>query len=180
MGNRLEQLIKDKKSAILESWMDAAVNSYAPDAAVFIKGQKDPFSNPVGGATLKGLQGLLEQLTQGMDPKTITSHLDPIIRIRAVQDFTPSQATAFILTLKSVLIHTFKKELQDSQVCHEFLAFESKIDQLSLLAFDIFMQCKEKIYQIKANETRSRTFRAFERAGLIAKDAIQTSPDTKP
>ena len=180
MGKAFEKLIEDKKSVILKSWMDAAINSYAPDTAAFLKGQKDPFSNPVGGTTLKGLQVLLDQLINGMDPKTVTSHLDPIIRIRAVQDFTPSQATAFILTLKTVLKNTFKKELQDSQFCHDFLAFESKIDQLSLLAFDIFMQCKEKIYQIKANETRNRTFRAFERAGLITEDAEQTPLDVKP
>ena len=180
MGKVLEKLIENKKSAILKSWMDATINSYAPDTAAFIKGQKDPFSNPVGGTTLKGLQVLLDQLINGMDPKTITSHLDPIIRIRAVQDFTPSQATAFILTLKTVLKNTFKKELQDIQVCHDFLAFESKIDQLSLMAFDLFMQCKEKIYQIRANETRNRTFRAFERAGLIAEDAEHSPLGVKP
>ena len=179
MGKAFEKLIEDKKSAILKSWMDAAINSYAPDTAAFLKGQKDPFSNPVGGTTLKGLQVLLDQLLSGMDPEIINSHLDPIIRIRAVQNFTPSQATAFILTLKTVLKNTFKKELQDSQVCLDFLEFESKIDQLSLLAFDIFMQCKEKIYHIKANENRSRTFRAFERAGLIAEDAEHTPADMK-
>jgi hypothetical protein len=30
------------------------------------------------------------------------------------------------------------------------------------------MECREKIYQISANETRNRVFRAFERAGLIS------------
>ena len=180
MGKAFIKLVEDKKSAILKSWMDAAVNSYAPDTAAFLKGQKDPFSNPVGGTTLKGLQVLLDQLISGMDPRTINAHLDPIIRIRAVQDFTPSQATAFILTLKTVLKNTFKRELRDSQVCHDFMAFESKIDQLSLLAFDIYMQCKEKIYQIKANETRNRTFRAFERAGLIVEEAEPFPLETKP
>jgi hypothetical protein len=32
------------------------------------------------------------------------------------------------------------------------------------------MACREKIYELKANEARDRTFRAFERAGLISKD----------
>jgi hypothetical protein len=32
------------------------------------------------------------------------------------------------------------------------------------------MACREKIYELKANETRNRTFKAFERAGLIKKD----------
>ena len=103
-----------------------------------------------------------------MDPKTITSHLDPIIRIRAVQNFTASQATGFILSLKKILRENLSKELRDSSLAAEFIAIEVKIDQLCLMAFDIYMQCREKIFQISANETRNRTFRAFERAGLIS------------
>jgi len=94
--------------------------------------------------------------------------LDPIIRIRAIQDLTPSQATAFILLLKNVLRDHLSEELKDAATVIELLAFESKIDLLSLIAFDIYMTCKEKIYQIAANETRNQTLRAFERAGLIA------------
>jgi hypothetical protein len=111
---------------------------------------------------------MLDQLIHGMDPETVTSHLDPIIRIRAAQNFTPSQATAFILSLKKVLRENLTKELRDRSVAAELIAFESKIDQLCLIAFDIYMQCREKIFQISANETRNRTFRAFERAGLIS------------
>jgi hypothetical protein len=106
-----------------------------------------------------------------MDRDTITSFLDPIIRIRAVQNFTPSQATSFILSLKKVLRENFAKELRDSQLAREFLEFESNIDQLCLVAFDIYMQCREKIYQIGANETRNRTFKAFQRAGLISEES---------
>jgi hypothetical protein len=121
---------------------------------------------------LTGLDGILDQLIHTMDPTTLNSYLDPIIRIRAVQNFTPSQATAFILSLKKVLREYLAKDLQDHRMAAEFIEFESKIDQLCLIAFDIYMQCREKVYQISANETRNRTFRAFERAGLIAE-----SPD---
>jgi hypothetical protein len=38
---------------------------------------------------------------------------------------------------------------------------------LGLLAFDIYMQCREKIYELKANEMKERTFKAFARAGLV-------------
>ena len=102
-----------------------------------------------------------------MDPAALHSHLDSIIRIRAVQDFTPAQATAFILSLKKVLREYLAKELQDSRLAAEFTALETRIDQICLMAFDIYMQCREKVNQIRANETRNRTFRAFERAGLI-------------
>jgi hypothetical protein len=103
-----------------------------------------------------------------MDPQIITSYLDPIIRIRAVQNFTPSQATAFILFLKKALRANLAKELRDIRNAEELFEFESKIDQLSLMAFDIYMQCREKIYQISANETKNRTFKALERAGLVS------------
>ena len=168
MANGLEKIIAQKKSVIIKNWFNLTAQTYAPDTAEFLKSNKDQFANPVGGTTLIGLKGLLNELIQSMNPETVTSHLDPIIRIRAAQNFTPSQATAFILSLKKVLREILTKELRDSSFAAELIAFESKIDQLCLMAFDIYMQCREKIYQISANETRNRTFRAFERAGLIS------------
>ena len=171
MGNGLEKILEQKQSVIEKKWFELTAKTYAPDTAEFIKSNTDPFANPVGGAMLSGLKVLLDQLIHGMDTKTVTSHLDQIIRIRAVQNFTPSQATAFILSLKRILREILAKELRDSRIAAEFVIVESKIDQLCLLAFDIYMQCREKIFQISANETRNRTLRAFERAGLIAETA---------
>ena len=36
-----------------------------------------------------------------------------------------------------------------------------------MLAFDIFMGCKERLYDIKANEEKNKVYKAFKRAGLI-------------
>ena len=168
MGNSLEKIIEQKKSVIAKKWFDLAVQTYAPDTAEFLKNNKNQFANPVGGTMLNGLKGLLDQLIHKSDSETITSYLDPIIRIRAAQNFTPAQATAFIFFLKKVLRENLTKELRDSGISAELIAFESKIDQLCLTAFDIYMQCREKIFQISANETKNRTYRAFERAGLIS------------
>ena len=170
MGKGLEAIIEQQKATILKKWFDAAIQAYAPDTAKFLKNQKDPFGNPVGNNLLKGLRGLLDQLLGELDPRSVETDLDPIIRIRAVQAFTPSQATAFIFSLKKILRDTLDPKRHDDQIMKELLAFESKIDQLCLMAFDIYMACKEKIYEIGANETRNRTFRAFERAGLIVED----------
>ena len=172
MGKGLKGLIEDRKNQIIKTWFDALVQTYAPDTAEFLKGQKDPFANPVGNTTINGLTFLLDQLLKDFDRKTLATYLDPIIRIRAVQNFTPSQATEFIISLKQVLRNTLKKELQEIQLAHELSAFELKIDQLCLLAFDIYMECREKIYEISASETRNRIFRAFERAGLVADTAV--------
>ncbi len=172
MGKGLGKILEKNKAAIAKKWFNLAAQTYALDTAEFLKSKTDSFANPVGNTMLTGLNGILDQLIHSMDPTTLNSYLDPIIRIRAVQDFTPSQATAFILSLKKILREYLAKDLQDHRMAAEFIEFESKIDQICLMAFDIYMQCREKVYQISANETRNRTFRAFERAGLIAE-----SPD---
>ncbi|MGW8301881.1 MAG: RsbRD N-terminal domain-containing protein, partial [Desulfobacterales bacterium] len=173
MEHRLKGLIEKNKNEIIKNWFEATIQTYAPDTAQFYKGQKDPFANPVGNITAKGVEFLLDQLLNDFEPDAVQTYLDPIIRIRAVQDFTPSQATAFILLLKKVLRDCLSVKLQDAALVLELLAFESKIDQLCLMAFDIFMTCKEKIYQISANDMRSQALKAFKRAGLIADESPQ-------
>jgi hypothetical protein len=170
MAEGLVSLITKHRSTIISKWFDSAIQAYAPDTAVFIKSQKDSFGNPVGSQTRKGVEGLFDQLMGDMDARSITTHLDPIMRIRAVQNLNPSRATAFIFSLKKTLRDMFEKELQDTGLGRQFLEIEARIDRLSLAAFDVYMACREKIYELKANETRDRTYKAFERAGLIAKD----------
>jgi len=170
MAEGLVSLITKQRSAIISRWFDSAIHAYAPDTAAFIKSQKDQFANPVGSHTLKGVEGLFDQLVGGMDAGAIANHLDPIMRIRAVQNLTPARAAAFIFSLKSILIEMFGQNLQDASTTRQFLEIEARIDQMGLAAFDIYIACREKIYELKANETRNRTFKAFERAGLISKD----------
>ena len=168
MAKALVRIIEQKKSAITRKWFDQSAQTYAPDTAEFLKSRTDPFANPVGGSMLNGLTVLLDELIHDMDTGRIKSFLDPVVRIRAVQNFTPSQATAFILSLKKVIREILAKELRDGKYAEELFELDSKIDQFNLMAFDIYMQCREKVYQISANETRNRTFKAFARAGLIS------------
>jgi hypothetical protein len=164
---RLDDLLKQNKDAIIKKWLALSIDAYPADTSKFIKSQKDPFANPVGN-TFSNLGPLFDELLNGMDFKTITSHLYPILRIRAVQPIlSSSQSTGFIFSLKKVIRESFKKEFSDNDILKELLIFELKIDELALIAFDIYMKCREQVYEIKANEERNRTFRAFERAGLL-------------
>jgi len=174
----LNNLLEKKKSAIIKGWFEVVATTYAPDAADFFKRQKDPFANPVGNTIFSGLKKLFDELLLQMDHEKIKSCLDPLIRIRAVQDFSPSQATSFILSLKKVIITNLQKELGDIRILNEFLQFESKIDTLSLIAFDIFVECREKIYELKVTTERNKIYSAFARAGLID-DAPDNPPNLK-
>lgn len=165
---RLNNLLAQRKTAIIKNWFALAVETYPPDTASFLKKQKDPFSNPVGRTISKGLEGLFNELLKEMDYEIITSFLDPIIRIRAIQNFSPSQAVSFIFLLKKAIRENTKKEVPEEQLFNELLLFESKIDQLVMIAFNLYMQCREKIYDLKANEMRNTTYKAFKRAGLVS------------
>ncbi|MBU1182367.1 MAG: RsbRD N-terminal domain-containing protein [Pseudomonadota bacterium] len=163
-----EELLAKNKTAVIDKWFGVVVDSYPADTARFIKSQKDPFANPVGATTLKGLAGLMDELLGEMNHDTINSFLDPIIRIRAVQGFTPSQATSFVFSLKKIIRDSvINKKPDDRQIITELSHFEQKIDLIGLIAFDIYMKCREKIFQLKANEEKNRTYKVFERAGLI-------------
>ena len=141
--------------------------TYPADTTNFLKNQKDPFANPVGRKISQGLEALFDALLQESNDNIVESFLDPIIRIRAVQNFTPSQATAFIFVLKNLVREEVHSEIKDREDMRALLTFESKIDHLGLIAFDIYMKCREKIYEIKSTEEKNRTFSAFRRAGLI-------------
>ena len=84
-----------------------------------------------------------------------------------MQDFSPSQAVSFLFLLKKVVREELKKELQRNQFHDELHSLESEIDTLALLAFDVYMKCREKIYELKTNETRNKMFRLLQRANLI-------------
>ena len=169
---QLENLLVQKKDVILKKWFDLVIETYPDDTSSFYKRQKDRFANPVGTTILPALEAVLEELFHGMDRETLKSFLDPIIRIRAVQGFSPSQAIAFIFSLKSVIREVFAKEIHKVEFAAALLSFESKIDTLGLISFNVYMACREKIYELKANETKNRVFRAFERANLIKDNSI--------
>ena len=164
---RLKGLLSDKKSAILGRWFDAIVDTYPADTSKFLKKQKNQFANPVGSTILQGTENIFDGLIKGIDKDAISPFLDNIIRIRAVQDFTPPQALSFIFLLKKIVRDEISKEVFDNELSKELLELDSEIDNLALISFEIFMQCREKLYEIKANEVKRLTFRLLQQANLL-------------
>ena len=102
----VENLLAAHKDAVLKNWFDHVVNTYPPDTAKFLLNKKDPFDNPVGAATMRGLGAIIDELVGSPDPDELAKHLDSIIRIRAIQSFTPSQAVGFVFFLKGIIRET--------------------------------------------------------------------------
>ncbi len=175
---RLEKRITKQKKKILAKWFEVFTGTYPSDTAHFLKANPDAFTNPVGGTARRSMEALLDAVLANTPPEKIIPLLDPLIRIRAVQTmFTPSQATAFILDLKPIIRTSISTAFDDPQDQRELQEFEKRIDHLLLIAFDIFLSCREKIYHLRATEEQSKIYRAFARAGLVRENS-ENQPDT--
>lgn len=165
---KLQNLLLNKKAAVLQRWFQETIETYPQETSKFLKREKDPFANPVGNTISQGIEGLYDELLRGTDPIEASPFLDQIIRIRAIQDFAPSAAVRFVLSLKKAIREELKDEIRGGQISSDLVAFESRIDELALLSFDIYMGCREKLYELKSNEVKDRTFVLLERANLLS------------
>jgi hypothetical protein len=163
----LKNILSERKSSILASWFDCILDTYPADTARFFKSQKDRFANPVGQTIHEGIEGIFHELIQGGEIEKVSGFLDAIIRVRAIQEFSPSRAVSFIFFLKTVIRKELKDIPPDAGLADELSTLESQIDSLALIAFDIFMQCREKLYDIKANEMRNMTYRLLKDANMV-------------
>lgn len=167
MVANLKNILSEKRSAILNRWVDHILDTYPADTANFLRDKKNRFANPVGHSVSEGVEGIFDDLLQGTAQDRVSPFLDNIIRIRAIQEFTPSQAISFVFFLKKIIRNELAKEIGENGLSDELIVLENHIDSLGLLAFDIFMRCREKLYDIKANEARHMTFRLLQKANLI-------------
>jgi hypothetical protein len=163
---QIATLLSQKKAAILGQWLSMIYESYPPETAIFLRKEKNRFDNPAGYRISEGLEGLYGALTQEMERDQVLTCLDEIIRIRALQNFTPSQALAFIFLLKIVIRQELAGEILKENLAAELLDLESRIDGLALLGFDVYTKRREKIYEIKADEAKRRVSGLMRKTGL--------------
>ncbi len=165
----LKHLLSQKKAAILEQWRGLILNTY-PDTSVFLKQEKDRFANPVGYTISLETETIYDGLLHGDNSDKFLASLDNIIRLRAVQDFSPSQAIAFIFLLKKAIRRELGGKVCEPELLEALLQFESKIDELVLLALDVYTECRDKVYEIRLNELRAeseRSLRLLARASSV-------------
>jgi hypothetical protein len=149
----LKDLLHSSRAAIEKRWLEKTLETYAPDASAFFEKQKDQFANPVGQALRAGIQTMLDCLLGEMDAEKICGCLEEIIKIRSIQDFSPAQALSFVFSLKQVIREELPKELDAGQAA-ELVKLETRIDQLALFAFDVYVKCRERLYEIRVSEVK--------------------------
>jgi hypothetical protein len=147
-------LLRERQDTIVERWAESLFSSYPSDAAVLFQKQQDPFANPIGKSVREGTRGLFQAILDGMDPAELRSHLDGIIRVRAVQQFSPSEALSFVFSLRSILRKVVPELDTDPKLRKEAIELDETIDRVALAAFDVYTDTREQLAQLRINETK--------------------------
>lgn len=140
------------REEIARGWLERIAHGYSGETARFILKEHDPFRNPVGHEFREAVDVLTGELLDGMNEDRVARALDPVMKIRAVQDFAPARAVAFIFDLKDAVGD------HDPSLCR-------RIDSMVLIAFDLYMKWREKTYEVRLNEARRQLGRAFPALG---------------
>lgn len=129
---------------------------------MFLGNRKDRFGNPVGYIIADSAEKIFDEFVNNNNNERIKLLLKEIIKIRAVQDFTPSQAAGFIFSLKEVIYKELELEVKSSNYFNEFILIDAGIDNIALMSFDLFMEAREKIFQLRTSEIRSRSMKIID------------------
>ncbi|MBM3334012.1 RsbRD N-terminal domain-containing protein [Candidatus Sumerlaeota bacterium] len=157
----LKRLLAEHKAAICKAWLEQSLAIYSDEYAKFAQTSGDPFANPVGAIFREGLASVFDVLLDEADVERCRPALTPVVRVQAVQDASPSQALAFVPLLKSAVRESLADKLQDAESQEALSALDTRIDRLTLVAFDLYTECREKIAELRVNEAKRSMARAL-------------------
>lgn len=153
---RLSEALQEKKKQILSIWVDRTLDSYT--SSDFFKHSRDQIANPIGANIRAGLTTVFELLLQGAKAEEYTPALDQVVRIRAIQDFTPSQAVVPFLELKWVVRQVLADDKKNNPLAEDLAEFDCAVDRVALAAFDTYTSCREQLYQVRIQELKSGSY----------------------
>ena len=178
LGNILSQ----NQNAILKRWLNLIMETYPADVAALMRKDQNQFTNPVGSTISREIKGLFKGLLEEGNSERFSTALNSILKIRSVQDFPPSKAVGFVFLLKKAMEEILKGQICKEPMENDWSKFLSKIDELALHAFDIYMDCREKVCEIRINQAKSEremAFRMMERMSYSkAKREKEEDPDS--
>lgn len=168
----LTKFLTENHARISDQWVAAIINTYPEEGAKFFSGSHNQFANPVGHTFSSNISKMLSKLVNGDPVEECAKELDGILRIRAVQGFKPSVALSFVPALKEIVRREFLKVSSEDSVDGAIYAWNIRVDRLMMLGLDLFMACRETLWQQKANQLYSRTHKLLEKANLIKDEEV--------
>jgi hypothetical protein len=151
----LRELLRDRKPALCERWLDSTLAEYGEVTAVRWRRERDPFANPVGHALATGLPELFDAIVGEGDPSPAAVRaLESILRIRSVQDLAPSRAVGFVYLLREGIRGELDAELAGGAHVAELASIEARIERLAFLGFDAYVRFRVQMFRLRQEELK--------------------------
>ena len=163
MKNSIGLLLEKNKEWILEKWLDRRLSLFSNQKQSLIKTQMNQFQNPIRHEIQGGLKMILENLEEKNDK--FNEAVEQICRVMAIQDLPPSKAIALFYELKEI-VHDRVIKTNNTLKSEDFLEFNTNIENMTLKAFDCYCSHREKIYQLKVDESKNKAYMLIKKAGL--------------
>lgn len=171
-----QDIVSAHRKRWTEKWLNALMRTYPNESARFFRDTADPFANPVGAAMRKGIAELFDVLAADtFDPEAAHAALEPMIRVRAIQNLEPSEAIGFIVEIKSIIEQDTDTSGKTPLQAERLRKIAAHADRALLAAFDIYVACKKHVYTLRARQARDSVSRL-----LIKKELISELPDIGP
>jgi hypothetical protein len=159
MEKSVHNIILSYRKEIIEIWLESFYASYPDSSIDFLKSENDSFSNPVGATIRQSFVNIYKCAVEGQLVESIRDSMDNLIRIRAVQGYSPSEAVSFLFMLrKTVYEYLVRKDMCAVSIV-EMSELDAWIDSAIALGFDIYMECRESIFNLKVNEIKKSALR---------------------
>lgn len=163
----ITELCNKQRDMLLPRWVELFFAGYPLDGSGFLRTQHDPFANPVGRITREALTVLYDAVAgNDTEPEAVRAAVDELMRLRAVQDMPPSKAVGPLLLVKTLLRQAVMPEWLKAEEgrggdadavtgrLDAYLAVESRVDSLGLLALDFYAGAREKVFNLRVEEIK--------------------------
>ena len=170
----LREVLERRRAAVLERWRAMVFGSYPQEAARFFRSEKDAFRNPVGHALLTSTEALYDGVALGKEGAPVTEALEAVVRLRAVQELSASEAVGFVFSLKRAVRDEVREAGREGELWPALVVLDERIDALASTAFDLYGQSRERVYRIRVDELRR------ERASLLRQLGVSGWEDRPP
>ncbi|MFH1049528.1 MAG: RsbRD N-terminal domain-containing protein [bacterium] len=155
--------LQENRNALIAKWQQAIIDTYPEGAGKFLSVNKNQFGNPIGFTLNQELPKIYDELTGKMDNAILNLSIESIIKLRAVQDFSPSEAVGFINLLKNIVVDETQAMMTKKSFIDSYFTFEKNIEIANGIAFEKYLEMKLKLSEIKINEVRKRNQRMVDR-----------------
>jgi len=159
----LRDMLQAHRSEALDRWRGFLLDSYPEEAARFFRKEKDRFKNPVGQSIHRATETLFDGALLERDAGGVPEALESLVRIRAVQDFSPSEAVAFVFLLKRAVREVLAGASGEQPSKAALSDLDARVDALALAAFDTYTRCREELFEIRMRASQRRVAALLER-----------------